>query len=59
MTRKRSLRSMLYRDARMLGNIEAAAKGPVAYSRRYARRKVYAKTNGLSRKFLRSLGLSK
>jgi hypothetical protein len=59
MTRKRSLRSMLYRDARMLGNIEAAAKGPAAYSRRYARRKVYAKTNGLSRKFLRSLGLSK
>jgi hypothetical protein len=59
MARKKSLRSQLYRDARILGNIEAAEKGPTSYGKRIVRRKVYAKTNGLTRKFLRSLGLSK
>ena len=59
MTRPRSLRSELYRDARMLGNIQAAAKGPVSYGKRYARRRVYATTNGMTRKLLRSFGLSK
>jgi hypothetical protein len=59
MARKKSARSQLYRAARDLGNIEAAEKGPTAFGKRYARRKVYAKTNGLTRKFLRSIGLSK
>jgi hypothetical protein len=59
MTRKKSARSQLYRAARDLGNIEAAEKGPSSFGKRYARRKVYAKTNGLTRKFLRSIGLSK
>jgi hypothetical protein len=59
MARKKSLRSQFYRAARDLGNLEAAEKGPTSYGKRYARRKVYAKTNGLTRKFLRSIGLSK
>src|ERR1019366_5664338 len=32
--RPRSLRSELYRDARLLGNVQAAAKGPGAYAER-------------------------
>jgi hypothetical protein len=59
MTRKKSLRSQLYRAARDLGNVEAASQGPTSFGERYARRKVYAKTNGFTRKLLRSFGLSK
>ncbi|MFI5036789.1 MAG: hypothetical protein ACHQFZ_11395 [Acidimicrobiales bacterium] len=59
MARRRSLRSALYRDARILGNLQAAARGPVPYARRYARRKAYATTNGLTRRILRQLGLSR
>jgi len=55
----RSLRTELYRDARMLGNVEAAAHGPVSYGRRYARRKIYARTNSFTRSILRSISLSK
>jgi len=57
--RRRSLRSSLYHDARVLGTLEAAAKGPGAYAKRYARRRAYAATNGVTRSFLRALGLSK
>ena len=57
--RKKSARSQFYRAARDFGILEAAEKGPSSYGKRYARRKVYAKTNGLTRKFLRSIGLSK
>ena len=59
MARSRSLRSQLYREARILGNVEAASKGPLAYGQRYARRRVYATSNSLTRNLLRSLGLSK
>jgi len=59
MARKRSLRTQLYRDARVMGNIEAAAKGPTAFGKRVVRRKAYAKTNSLTRALLRSLGLSR
>jgi hypothetical protein len=59
MARHRSLRSELYRDARLIGNVEAASHGPVAYSKRYARRKVYARTNSFTRSILRSISLSK
>ena len=59
MARKKSVRSQLYRAARDLGNLEAAEKGPSAFGKRYARRKAYAKTNGFTRKFLRSMGLSR
>lgn len=58
-SRERSLRSQLYRDARIMGNLQAAAKGPGAYAKRYARRKTYAKTNAATRTILRSLGLSR
>ena len=59
MARQRSLRSQLYRDARILGNVHAVARGPVAYGKRYARRKVYRTSNSLTRSFLRSLDLSR
>ena len=59
MTRHRRLRSELYRDARLLGNVQAAAHGPVTYSKRYARRKIYARTNSLTRSILRAINLSK
>lgn len=59
MARHRSLRTELYSDARMLGNLEAASHGPVSYGKRYARRRIYAKTNGFTRSILRSISLSK
>jgi hypothetical protein len=59
MARRKSLRSQFYRAARDLGNIEAASQGTTAFGKRYARRRVYAKTNGITRKLLRSIGLSK
>lgn len=55
MPRRKSLRSQLYRAARDLGNVEAASQGPAAYGRRVVRRKVYARTNGLLGRALRSL----
>jgi hypothetical protein len=51
----RSLRSQLYRGARLLGTIEAASKGPGAYSRRVVRRAAYRSTSRLTRKLLRGL----
>jgi hypothetical protein len=57
--RRKSVRSQLYRAARDLGNVEAASQGPLSYSKRYARRKAYAKTNSVTRQILRALGLSK
>jgi hypothetical protein len=57
MPRRKSLRSQFYRAARDLGNIEAAEKGPASYGKRVVRRKVYARTNGLTRKMLRRFGL--
>ena len=55
MPRRKSLRSQLYRAARDLGNVEAAAHGPTAYGKRVVRRKVYARTNGALNRLLRSL----
>lgn len=59
MARHRSLRSELYRDARLLGNVQAASHGPGAYTQRYARRKVYSRTNSFTHSILRSINLSK
>ena len=59
MSRERSLRSQLYRDARILGDVESISKGPTAYEKRYVRRTTYAKSNALTHSVLRSLGLSK
>jgi hypothetical protein len=59
MTRRKSLRSQLYRAARDLGNIEAVEHGGASGgAKRYARRAVYRKTNGITSGFLRALGLS-
>ena len=53
------LRSQLYRAARDLGNVEAVEHGGASgYGKRLVRRKVYAKTNGITGSFLRALGLS-
>jgi hypothetical protein len=59
MARRRSLRSELYRDARLLGNVQAAAHGPGSYAKRYARRKVYSRTNSFTHSILKSINLSK
>ena len=40
MARHKSMRSQLYRAARDLGNVQAAAQGPSAYAKRAARRKI-------------------
>jgi hypothetical protein len=55
MARRRSLRSQLYRAARDLGNVQAAAKGPGAYGKRVVRRKVYRSTNGALGRLLKSI----
>jgi len=59
MARHRSLRSELYRDARILGNLEALTKGPGAYSKRYVRRKVYSRSMGVTNSILKSINLFK
>ncbi len=57
MARRKSLRSQLYRAARDLGNVQAAAKGPTSYGKRVVRRKVYRTTNGINQRVLREMGL--
>jgi hypothetical protein len=58
MPRKRSLRSNLYRTARVLGDVEAIEHGGVSGgAKRYTRRKVYRQTNRATGSFLRALGL--
>jgi len=50
-------RSSLYRWARVLGDVEAASKGPGSFARRQVRRSVYRSTNQGTRKLLRMFGL--
>ena len=57
MSRKKSLRSQLYRAARDLGDMQAAAKGPGAYATRRVRRKAYRKSNTALGRFLKGIGL--
>jgi hypothetical protein len=57
MARRSSIRSQLYRAARDLGNVQAATKGPGAYAKRVVRRKVYAKSNALTRDLMRGFRL--
>ena len=57
MARRKSLRSQLYRAARDLGNVEAAAQGPDAYAKRVVRRKAYRTTNRTLDRLLRSFKL--
>ncbi|HXQ20000.1 MAG TPA: hypothetical protein VN781_10300 [Acidimicrobiales bacterium] len=57
MARRKSLRSQLYRAARDLGNVEAAAQGPGALAKRQVRRKAYRSTNRALGGVLRVFGL--
>lgn len=51
------LRRNLYRGARILGDIQAAEKGPAPVAKRRVRRTVYRTEGRWTRKVLRSLGL--
>lgn len=55
--RPRSLTSQLYRAARMSNNLRAAARGPVPYSKRVLRRRVYRVVNRQLGRTLRGFGL--
>lgn len=57
MPRRRSLRSNLYRAARVLGDVEAAQQGPEALAKREVRKSVYRRSNSLTASLLRALGL--
>jgi len=57
MARRKSVRSQLYRSARVLGDLEAARKGPGAYARRRVRRVMYRKGNRGMARVLKALGL--
>jgi hypothetical protein len=55
MSGRKSLTSQLYRLARDSANVRAARGGPASYGKRVVRRKVYAKSNGMLGKLLRSI----
>jgi len=59
MARRRSLRSDLYRGARLMGDVEAAETGPTAYGKRVMRKKFYRRSNSATRRLLRMVGLSR
>lgn len=52
-------RSTLYRAARLLGDAQAASRGPAPLAKRYARKAVYRRTNSATRSLLKGLGLSR
>ena len=52
-----SLTSQLFRAARTSDNFRAALRGPIPYSKRVVRRKVYGNVNRQVGKSLRSFGL--
>jgi len=54
----RKLRRSLYRDARILGDVEAVASGnPGKIGERIVRRRVYRKEGKLTRRWLRKFGI--
>jgi hypothetical protein len=57
MTRRKSLRSQLYRAARDLGDVRSAAKGPGSYAKRRVRKVAYRRTNGALSRLLRAFKL--
>jgi len=59
MARSRSLRSEMYRTARVMGDLQAAEKGPTAYGKRVMRKQMYRRSNSLTRQLLRMVGLSR
>lgn len=54
-----TVRRNLYNAARVLGDVEAAQRGPTSLAKRVARRRAYRLTGGATRRLLRSLGLSR
>jgi len=42
-----------------MGDAEAAEEGPTAYGKRVMRKKVYRRSNSVTRQILRMVGLSK
>jgi hypothetical protein len=55
--RKPSLTSDLYRAARASNDLRWAARGPIPYSKRVVRRKVYRAVNRNLERSLRGFGL--
>ena len=54
----RKLRRSLYRDARILGDVEAVASGsPGKVGKRIVRRRVYRVEGTVTRRWLRRMGL--
>ncbi|MFN2606923.1 MAG: hypothetical protein ABR511_03350 [Acidimicrobiales bacterium] len=52
-----TLRRNLYRAARIMGDVQAAAKGPGPLGKRLARKAVYRRTGRGTRRILRIFGL--
>lgn len=52
-------RSALYRAARLLGDYNAARRGPASLGRREVRKSVYRRTNRATSRALRSFGLGR
>jgi hypothetical protein len=59
MARRRRIRSEMYRTARITGDVEAAQKRPTAYGKRVMRKSMYRRSNSLTRRLLRMVGLSR
>jgi hypothetical protein len=59
MARRRSFRSNLYRAARLMGDMEAAERGPTSYGKRLVRKRIYRAEGSFTRKLLRGFGLSR
>jgi len=59
MARRRTLRSEMYRTARIMGDVEAMQQGPTAYGKRVLRKRMYRRSNSATRQLLRMVGLSK
>jgi len=49
----------MYRTARITGDVEAAQKRPTAYGKRVMRKSMYRRSNSLTRRLLRMVGLSR
>lgn len=50
-------RSSFYRWARILGDVEAAEKGPAPLAKRLVRKRIYRTQGTVTRRILRVLGL--
>jgi len=59
MAHRRTLRSEMYRTARIMGDAEAMQKGPTSYGKRVLRKQMYRRSNSATRKLLRLVGLSR